>query len=36
MSVKEKGPDVRFQQDIFWFEIAVDQPCILKHSEGVQ
>jgi hypothetical protein len=34
-SDKAEG-DVRLQEDVFWFEITVDQPCILEHGEGIQ
>lgn len=36
MRSRKKGRDARFQEDVFWFEIAVDQPCILEHGEGIQ
>ena len=28
--------DVRLQENVFWFEIAVDQPCLFEHGERVQ
>lgn len=30
------GINVRFEENVFWFEITVDQSCFLEHGHGVQ